>query len=158
MSLLEPQGEKDEPGKEKEVNTFPCREWEWEELGGGRETEENYGKKRGKREEERRERERVGGEKPVTAEKDPARLSALKEGTVDSSKCIEQVLQNQRRVTFRKRRPVESAPRASGPRCPFSAARRILNRRRRREEENVRQRAAHSGRRFPGAGFLKKCV
>lgn len=89
----------------------------------GRQEEERLQKKE-KREEER-ERERIGREKPVTAE-GSARLSAQR-GTVDSSKCIEQVLQNQHRVTFRKRRPQWKAPRApSGPGAPSRRRRRIL--------------------------------
>lgn len=76
-----------------------------------RRQEERLEKKRKKKEEKR---ERVGGEERVTAE------GSAERGTVDSSKCIEQVLQNPRRVTFRKQRPpVESAPRAQRTRVPL---------------------------------------
>lgn len=73
--------------------------------------DKNKRERRGKeKREEKRERERVGGGKPVTAE--GSEHPSTERGTVDSSKCIEQVLQNPRRVTFRKRRPQWKAPSA----------------------------------------------
>lgn len=116
-SLLEPGGERgaetEERRAKREATSF---------LRGGRGGRTGDKKRHQRRKEKREERrERVGGKQQVTA--GASAHPSTERGTVDSSKCIEQVLQNPRRVTFRKRRPQWKAPRAPrGPRSLFSAA------------------------------------